>query len=164
MLAALQLDDVIVESINIRTNTEEPPDPSIEDVLPQPDVTLDILKVENELKFLIPFAVRVNHRKGDFRRFGYALDLKILGFFSFAEGTDEHQAGHMIHVNGPAILYGVARGIAAQAFALTAAGKVILPSVNFVEIMKRRDHRLHRSRMMGATLRESGADESETEA
>jgi preprotein translocase subunit SecB len=154
MLAPLQLDDVVVESLLVRTNTDELPDPVSADQTPVPDVSLDILRVENELKFLIPFLVRINHRKADFRRYGYSVELKVLGFFSFPDKFEEHEAGHMIHTNGPAILYGVARGIIVQTLALTIAGKVILPSVNFVEIMRRRDHRLHRRRMLNATLKE----------
>lgn len=156
-LADLRLDDVVVESLVIRTNTDGPPDPRAHDLVPEPAVTLDILRVKDELKFLMPFRVRMNTSKSDFRRFGYSLDLKLLGFFSFEAGFDEHQAGHMIHASGPPILYGVARGIAAQALALTVAGKMLLPSINFVEIMRRRDHQLHRRRTLGATVDENTA-------
>jgi preprotein translocase subunit SecB len=42
----------------------------------------------------------------------------------------------MIGLNGLSILYGVARGVVAQATANCPHGKFILPSVNFIELMK----------------------------
>jgi len=44
----------------------------------------------------------------------------------------------MIGLNGLVILYGTARGIVAQATANCLHGKFILPSVNFVELVKKK--------------------------
>ena len=146
MLADLKLDDIVVESLHLRTEFQAPhPEVGVDDA-PIPEVSVDILQAADELRFMIPMTIRLNRQKSDRARFGYSLDLRVLGFFSFLAGTDAHHVAHLIRLNAPAILYGVARGIAAQALALTPAGRVFLPSVNFVEIMKQREKRLRRQR------------------
>ncbi len=62
--------------------------------------------------------------------------LRITGFFSFAKGTDEQMIEKMIPLNGLAILYGIARGVVAQATANSMHEKFILPTVNLVEATK----------------------------
>ncbi|NOY64146.1 MAG: hypothetical protein GXO97_01905, partial [Nitrospirae bacterium] len=64
--------------------------------------------------------------------------LKLNGFFSFPEGTEEETIKKMIGLNGLVILYGTARGIVAQATANCLHGKFILPSVNFIELVKKK--------------------------
>jgi preprotein translocase subunit SecB len=146
LLADLRLDDIVVESLRLRTNFRTPRSIGGSAESPVLEVSVDILQAGNDLRFLISMTIRLNRQKADLDRFGYALDLDVLGFFSFPEGTSEHHVAHLIRLNAPSILYGVARGIAAQALALTPAGRVFLPSVNFVEIMKQRSERRRRSR------------------
>jgi len=146
MLADLRLDDAIVESLQVRVNVQASGLLGSPDEAPVPEVELDILQAGADLRFLIPMTIRVHRRKAELDRFGYALNLRILGYFSFPAGTSDQHVAHLIRLNAPAILYGVARGIAAQALALTSVGRVFLPSVNFVEIMKQRSERRRRSR------------------
>ena len=46
----------------------------------------------------------------------------------------------MIGLNGPAILYGVARGVVAQATANCRYGKFVLPAMNFVKARRRKSN------------------------
>jgi preprotein translocase subunit SecB len=62
--------------------------------------------------------------------------LKLTGFFCFVEGTDEEIINKMIGPSGLSILYGVARGVVAQVTGNSWHGKFILPSMNFIELMK----------------------------
>lgn len=144
MQAPLRLDDIVVESLHVRAALHPPTAIEADATLPEPRVEVDILRAEDEARFMVPFSVRINQKSAEFSRRGYALDIKLVGYFSFDPGTDEEAMGRLITINAPAILYGVARGIAAQAFALTNAGRMLLPSVNFVEIMDRRERRLLR--------------------
>lgn len=68
----------------------------------------------------------------------YTVDMKILGYFTFADGTNDEVSRKMIYINGPAILFGIARGIAGQATGASKHGQFVLPTVNFVEIEKAR--------------------------
>ncbi len=156
--AALHLDDVLVESLHMRTDVRGQPTTN-SDEPPAVDVELDIVQSHDEqARFMIPFTVRLNHRTADFKRLRYSLDLKLLGFFSFDPGVDTHEIDHLIGLNAPSLLYGVARGIVAQSLSLTHAGRVILPSVNFVEIMRERERKLaRRKRIPDARMDEEQA-------
>ncbi len=68
----------------------------------------------------------------------YTVDMTIIGYFTFAEGTAEDVSQKMIYINGPAILFGIARGITGQATGASKHGQFVLPTVNFVEIEKAR--------------------------
>jgi preprotein translocase subunit SecB len=68
----------------------------------------------------------------------YTVDMTIIGYFTFAEGTTEDVSQKMIYINGPAILFGIARGITGQATGASRHGQFVLPTVNFIEIEKAR--------------------------
>jgi preprotein translocase subunit SecB len=68
----------------------------------------------------------------------YAVDLKIVGYFRFTEGTADDVSRKMIYINGPAILFGIARGLTGQATGASKHGQFVLPTVNFLEIEKAR--------------------------
>lgn len=76
--------------------------------------------------------------KAEDSRYPYAFDMKITGYFSFAPETDKETMHRMIGPNGLSMLYGVARGLMAQITANGRHGKFLLPSVNFIEILKER--------------------------
>jgi preprotein translocase subunit SecB len=99
-------------------------------------ISFDIKRKDMELRFMIPMEIKLNHSKKDSFNAPYQVILKITGFFSFPKGTDEETIHKMIGLNGLSILYGVARGVIAQATANCPHGKFILPSVNFIELMK----------------------------
>lgn len=141
--APLRLDEFVVESLNVRIRPEGPEGDADAEV-PTPDVEVDILRAGDELQFMVPIEIRLNRHAAEFLRYGYGLDLRLLGFFSFEAELDAQQANRLITLNAPSILYGVARGIVAQVLALTSAGRVVLPSINFVQIMQDREKRLRR--------------------
>lgn len=69
----------------------------------------------------------------------HSISLTIVGYFSFAQGTDEEQMQRMIRINGSSILYGIARGLVGQATGASKHGQFVLPTVNFVEIVKAKE-------------------------
>lgn len=66
----------------------------------------------------------------------YGIGLTIVGYFGFAEDTEEELMQRMVRINGSSILYGIARGIVGQATGASKHGQFVLPTVNFVEIVK----------------------------
>lgn len=76
----------------------------------------------------------------------YRMLLNLSATFSFDESIDEEMRGRMVNLNGPAIIYGVARGIVASISGLSPTRRVILPSVNIVNIAEQRDKRRARRR------------------
>jgi preprotein translocase subunit SecB len=64
------------------------------------------------------------------------IEVVLEGRFSVPLDTPEETVRQLVPLNCFAMLYGVARGIVAQATGLTADGCVWLPSVNFLAILQ----------------------------
>jgi preprotein translocase subunit SecB len=133
MLALLNFDEYFVEEVYVKANPKFEKKDWNEGAIA---ISFDIKRKEMEPNFMIPMAIKLNHAKKDSLNAPYQIILRITGFFSFPKGTDEETIHKMIGLNGLSILYGVARGVVAQATANCPHGKFILPSVNFIELMK----------------------------
>ena len=135
MRALLDIDDFFVEELAVKANPEYPKEASGDNKV---SISFDIKRKGKEPLFMISMSIDVNKSKKAFLTAPYQLHLKLNGFFSFPEGTEEETIKKMIGLNGLVILYGTARGIVAQATANCLHGKFILPSVNFVELVKKK--------------------------
>lgn len=136
MQAQLNIKEYFVDEISIRTNSEFQKKDLVSGSV---KVDFDIMRNDsNPLEFMIPLTIILNKEEADFCEAKYAIQLKLTGFFVFEVGTNEETINRMIGPNGLSILYGVARGIVAQTTANCWHGKYILPSLNFIEILKNR--------------------------
>jgi preprotein translocase subunit SecB len=134
MQSLLNITDFFVDELKVRINHEyKKSGKEIADVT----TSIGIKRKAKEPEFMINMTVELNKSKEAFAKAPYYIYLDIVGFFSFIEGTDEETMSKMIGLNCPAIIYGVARGIVAQATANFRHGKFVLPTVNFVEAMKK---------------------------
>jgi len=136
MPALLNIDDFVIDAFAIRSNPEytktEPEESG--DI----GISFDIKRKGEEPLFMISLLIDMNTSKKAFSCAPYQLSMKISGFFSFVEGTDEETINKMIGLNGLSILYGLMRGTVAQFTANCPHGKLVLPSVNFVELLKKK--------------------------
>lgn len=66
---------------------------------------------------------------------GYAIEAEIVGFFEFAESTEEDKMQYLIRVNGGTILYGILRGEVAAFTGSFPGGKFVMPSVYMQEVV-----------------------------
>ena len=134
MQALLNIDDYVVEDFDIATNEDYK--------RPQKDeasgmaISFDIKRKGKEPLFMLTLKVDLNKSERSASCGPYRLSLRISGFFSFTESVDEETMHRMIGLNGISILYGLARGAVAQFTATCRHGKFLLPSVNFVELLK----------------------------
>lgn len=134
MSAQLNIEEYFVDELIVRTNTAYAPGKKpIDDV----DVAFHVRRKGQEPLFMISMAIELNKAKKSFAASPYYVAVKLSGFFSFQEGTDEDTIQNMLGLNALAILYGVARGVVGQATASGIFGKCVLPSVNFVELVKK---------------------------
>ena len=62
----------------------------------------------------------------------------VSGQFSFTEEATEEQKARMFPLNAVSVLFGIARGIVAQATGMCPRGTFLLPPVNVVEAAKRK--------------------------
>lgn len=110
------------------------------------NITFDIKRKEQEPLFMISMRIELNKNKKVFDQSPYYIFLNINGFFRFPRGTPEDIINKMIGLNGPAILYGVARGLTSQITANGRHGKFILPAINFVELINEMKKKKSRKR------------------
>ncbi len=136
MQAQLNLNDYYIDEFSFVANRDHVPSEKICGTI---DLDFDISRnPDNPLDFMISMRVDINPREEDFQKCDYRIHLKLSGFFSFVEGTEDETIRNMIAPNGLSMLYGVARGVVASATALSWHGKSVLPSMNLIEIIRRK--------------------------
>ena len=70
-------------------------------------------------------------------RFGWSIDVEIVGIFSFSPETSLNDMEGIVRVNGCTILYGLLRGHLASVTGAFPSGPYVLPTVNMLEVVKR---------------------------
>lgn len=133
----LDLYDYVVDQLSVNNN------PSFDEEQPV-DAELKIVPSvaqhkDDPLMFRVGLDLRT--RSSARRNTPYTIGLRIFGFFSFAASLTEEDRQRMLGTNALPILYGVARGIVGQVTAQGPSGKFILPTVNFLEILRREAER-----------------------
>jgi preprotein translocase subunit SecB len=134
MQAQLNITNYYVDRIAIQTNDHYK---QSEMVAGKINVDFDIKRSnENPLDFIVFMFIELNKNDDDFALAEYRIMLNIVGFYNFAEGTDEATINNMIAPSGLSILYGMARGVVSQITGNCRHGKFILPTLNFMEIIR----------------------------
>jgi preprotein translocase subunit SecB len=134
MPALLDIQNYFVDELVVRTNPDFKREKTGKcDIA----VSFDLKRKGREPQFMISMTIEVNKAKKAFPLGPYYVLLNLGGIFSFPEGTEEATMMRMLGVNGTSILYGVARGVVGQATATCRHGKFVLPTVNFVELIKK---------------------------
>lgn len=133
MQAQLNIDEYFVDELIVKKNAKfDKNKPITGDFF----VDFDILNnKDNPRLFMITMIIEFNKTN---HNAPYYIFIKLSGFFSYNEGTEEEYIKKTLALNAPSILYGVARGIIAQVSCNYEYGKFIIPAVNFVEILKRK--------------------------
>jgi len=135
MRALLQLDEYWVEHIEVRASADGADTPSRHGAV-LPRVNCEVFRAVDDAAYKVDLKLLVGPRMVA-RGLPYEFRLHLWGVFSFEPDTPQETQEYIIHVSGPAMLYGIARGIIAQATALGPHGKYTLPSINFIELMER---------------------------
>lgn len=135
MQSLLNIDEYFVDELQVKTN------PNYKKLKKEEkgeiNTSIGIKRKGKEPFFMIQMKIELNKSQKAFSSAPYYILLEISGFFSFVPEVDEEMINKMIGLNGPVILYGIARGVIAQATANCRHGKFVLPTVNFMEAMKK---------------------------
>ena len=139
MLAQLNCTEYFVDELSLEANCDHVSDEAVTGTV---DIDFDIRRNgENPLDFMVSLNVGINSTDEAFRNNAYRMAVKVTGFFTFDEGTDEETMNRMIAPSGLAILYGAIRGMVATVTGTARHGKYILPSVNMMEVIKAKSRR-----------------------
>jgi preprotein translocase subunit SecB len=136
--APLNFHDYFISELTVKAN------PAFDSKLRQQDqiplsVKLEIKDKKNDPKqCLLQLEYTLGNQKNNLAGCPYYISIHISGFFQIVNDFDENKIFELKHLNAPAILYGIARGIIAQNVASAQHGKFILPSINFLALLKQK--------------------------
>ncbi len=134
-ISPLQLRDYFIESLHVDANTsfKAEEDKSFESKLL---VDFDFLKRDGGSTFRIDLDVKVNPTEESFKNASYRIRIKTQTFLEFDPSFPETDIPKMLGPNGLAMAYSIVRGIVGQATGTSLHGKFMLPTVNFIELIK----------------------------
>lgn len=136
MKAIMQLENYSVENVKFTINKDSYyANINDKDSTDAYDFGFEIFKSADGDKFLVEFNMSCNEAEENAGS-PYSFSLTINGIFGFEKDVSKEAMEKMVGLNCVSILYGLARGIIAQISAHTPKGKIILPTVNFVEYFK----------------------------
>jgi preprotein translocase subunit SecB len=84
---------------------------------------------ENPNLFRMDLRVDYHEENDSGQAIGHAVKTEIIGFFSFNNADDKENLSLLVRLNGVSILYGLLRGMVANATGVFPAGKCILPTI-----------------------------------
>jgi preprotein translocase subunit SecB len=133
----MQLSDYSLVSLQVFTNLEfkEPKEGACKEQL---GIDFDFGQQANAPIYRIDLKIQCNFGRSAFHRNRYRIKIGIQSIFEFEEGYSEEDVPKLLIPNGLAITYSLARGIVSQATAQCKHGKFILPTVNFMEIFRKK--------------------------
>ena len=136
MKARLQLREYWVEDFQWRP-AKELPEASEVRAGALPTVRVDVYQPEGNSEYFVRLEVWLSAGRATKANEPYQFRLRVVGQFYFLEGTPQELQEWMIYANGASILYGIARTMLAEGTSSGRAGRYILPSINFIEVLKR---------------------------
>jgi hypothetical protein len=132
----LQLDDSWVRRLEFRTGDAALHQPQAESSAPR--VTWSVRRGDSDESYVLN--MRILESSPALR-----VLLEMEGAFSFGPGVPHETQIRMVEVNGAAILYGVARGVVGSLSGMTPTGRYLLPPINIIDIVERRERRRSRA-------------------
>lgn len=102
----------------------------------QLNVDFDFKRDHGTKNFQVILDVDVNPAKEMFEKATYRIKIKLRTNLEFEGDYPEEQIPNLLGPNGLAMAYSIARGIVGQATGTSLHGKFILPTVNFIEVLK----------------------------
>lgn len=145
MLAHLQLEDYWIDELVLRDIGGSAPASVAEDRVPLPRVEFEVITPEAEEEeaeryHVILVTVSAGKAKA-LKGIPYEFRIQVYGIFTVSPQLDEESQYRLLHLNGPAMLYGIARSAIGTVTALGRKDKYILPSINILDIFKRQQRR-----------------------
>ena len=114
-----------------------PANPAAEELSVDPDV---FLVPDKPHDFMV--RLKVNLAGPPKSNSGSRLHFSLIGFFRVREDVPEKLRQAMVFQNAPSILFGIARQITVEMTGNGPYGKFVLPTVNFLEVMRRKTEAL----------------------
>ena len=134
-ISPLQLRDYFIESLHVDANPNFKAGAGnfYESKL---GVDFDFKKREDGPMFRVDLDVRVNPTEESYSKGPYRIQIKTQTLLEFDPSFPKADIPRLLGPNGLAMAYAIARGIVGQATGTSLHGKFLLPTVNFIELLK----------------------------
>lgn len=137
LISPLQLKDYSLIQLHVEANPEFRP-PQTGEYKGSFGVNFDFRRQEGSKVFRVDLNIVVNSQKEVFINSPYRIQILLQAVLEFEGDYPEDQIPHLLGPNGLAMTYAIARGIVGQATGTSLHGKFILPTVNFVELLRKK--------------------------
>jgi preprotein translocase subunit SecB len=135
----LQYKNYAVDKISVESNPafKQSPSNSIDNL----DIDFNVLTKGKEQSFLIELILNINKSTKAFTNSRYRISLKLLSIFEFSANTPRSEIDKLLVPNGLAMSYSTSRGIIGELTGNSINGKYVLPTVNFIELIKNKSRK-----------------------
>jgi preprotein translocase subunit SecB len=143
ILSPLQLTDYWLDSISLRTNRDYEPDKPADLKVDHIHVDVDVQRMrsdepeKNGTFWLVSLKIRQDVPEG--KNIPYEFSLELAGVIAAHPSLNGERLEKQIEVNGPSMLFGIAREVVRAATGRGLYAPVILPSANFFQRLAPRD-------------------------
>jgi len=145
ILSLMTVEKTVLRSLNLTTNPSwGRGNESKEPTIPEPVINYAVHKATDRPKFSVLIDIRLDWSEGPDSPFS-SIQAVLSGFYSFPGETLEETMHDYVPTLCLVNLYGVARGLIAQATGLCAGGPFILPLVNMNEVVREFTQKLNAS-------------------
>jgi len=117
----------------LQAENTEPDDPTAYEVR----TDFDVYRSEDEM-FLVRLSVESRPESDSPTPRFNEVSVVVWGMFSLTAGTEEETKQQLIPYNCVAILHGLARGVITSATGACVAGPFLLPTINYLEVIKQK--------------------------
>lgn len=134
-ISQLQLRDYVLLNLLIEANPNFKPS---ENKGQEGDIgfKFNFKKNNEEPIFLVDMEIVLNQKEEMFKQQPYRIRVRLQAFLEFDKTFPEKDIPNLLGPNGLAMTYSIARGIVGQATGTSLHGKYILPTMNFIEVLK----------------------------
>jgi len=136
MPSPMLLEDFIIDNIELKSNILPETRRKKKEINYGFDFDIGINKIKPFEKYILKLSLRFFSPEKSASKCPYILNITLLGRFVFLEKINKMDRDNLLLLNGTSILYGIARGIVSQITANSRNGKWILPTLNFIELIK----------------------------
>jgi len=131
----LDISNYYLEELLVRSNSAFDFDAESQGV--EPAINFDFFRNDaSEPRFLVRLTVDLGEESG--RSLPYQIHLAVFAAFDATNDSNNTLIEQLVATNAAPILYGIARGIIGQATAQAIHGPYVLPTVNFIELAKKK--------------------------
>lgn len=139
-LSPMQLKDFVVQLLHVEANPAFHPHDGAK-VSDKLDIDFQMKERKGGGQYRIDLDVWVNKTEAEYRKCAYRIHVIVYALFEFEKDTPKAEIDKLLGLNGVAMAYSIVRGAVADATGTSLHEKYLLPTVNFVELMREKADR-----------------------